>query len=80
MNSTYSKPGDTTVTLEKTANTTYQLDSTQVRYREAQFGFFSKFLRQCQWRTVHDPVIIFQLGIVVMHFVMSRETNQKIQL
>jgi hypothetical protein len=39
MNSTYSKPGDTTVTLEKTANTTYQLDSTQVRYQEAQFGF-----------------------------------------
>jgi hypothetical protein len=42
MNSTYSKPGDTTVTLEKTANTTYQLDSTQVRYREAQFRLFSK--------------------------------------
>jgi hypothetical protein len=41
MNSTYSKPGDTTVTLEKTANTTYQLDSTQVRYQEAQFGLFS---------------------------------------
>ncbi len=40
MNSTYSKPVDTTVTLEKTANTTYQLDSTQVRYWEAQFGLF----------------------------------------
>jgi len=29
LNSTYSKPGDTTVALAKTVNTTYQMDSTQ---------------------------------------------------
>jgi hypothetical protein len=57
MNSTYSKPGDTTVTLEKTANTTYQLDSTQVRYREAQF--FSKFFAGFRWRTVDDLYFIY---------------------
>jgi hypothetical protein len=43
MNSTYSKPVDTTVTLEKTANTTYQLDSTQVRCREASSDFLQIF-------------------------------------
>jgi hypothetical protein len=65
MNSTYSKPGDTTVTLEKTANTTYQLDSTQVRKSGGPIPTFStNFFARCICRSGQNfEVLPFFTGL-----------------